>query len=49
MHIKGCHHHGFTVSNVKQSLKFYRDALGLEVLRVSRAVRLAFVRSHSWF
>ena len=35
MHIKGCHHHGFTVSNVKQSLKFYRDALGLEVLRVS--------------
>lgn len=30
-----CHHHGFTVSNLERSLPFYRDLLGLEVVRVS--------------
>ena len=35
MAIKMCHHHGFTVSDIETSLKFYRDALGLEVLRIS--------------
>jgi catechol 2,3-dioxygenase-like lactoylglutathione lyase family enzyme len=35
MSVKLCHHHGFTVSNVDTSLKFYRDLLGLELVRVS--------------
>lgn len=35
MPLKMVHHHGFTVSNLDESLKFYRDALGLEVVRVS--------------
>ena len=35
MAIKRVHHHGFTVSDLDKSLKFYRDALGLEVVRVS--------------
>ncbi len=35
MHLKHCHHHGFTVSNLENSLKFYRDFLGLELIRVS--------------
>ena len=35
MSLKTIHHHGFTVSDLEQSLKFYRDALGLEVVRVS--------------
>lgn len=35
MTLKMVHHHGFTVSNLEASLKFYRDALGLEVVRVS--------------
>ena len=35
MAIKMIHHHGFTVSNLEQSLIFYRDCLGLEVVRVS--------------
>ena len=30
-----CHHHGFTVADLDRSLAFYRDALGLEVVRVS--------------
>jgi len=33
--IKQVHHHGFTVSSIARSLRFYRDALGLEVIRVS--------------
>jgi lactoylglutathione lyase len=35
MALEMVHHHGFTVSNLDESLKFYRDALGLEVVRVS--------------
>jgi len=35
MVLKACHHHGFTVSDLEASLRFYRDALGLEVVRVS--------------
>jgi len=35
MAIKMIHHHGFTVSNLEQSLIFYRDCLGLEVVRVN--------------
>lgn len=38
--LKSCHHHGFTVSNIEQSLRFYRDVLGLEVVRVSERVNL---------
>lgn len=34
------HHHGFTVSDLEASLRFYRDALGLEVLRVSERSNL---------
>ena len=30
-----CHHHGFTVSDAERSITFYRDLLGLEVVRVS--------------
>ena len=40
MSLKGCHHHGFTVSNVDHSLKFYRDILGLELVRVSERSNL---------
>ncbi|MCC7085079.1 MAG: VOC family protein [Pirellulales bacterium] len=40
MHLKSCHHHGFTVSNLDQSLSFYRDFLGLEVMRVSERSNL---------
>ena len=35
MTLKMIHHHGFTVSNIEQSLKFYRDVLDLEVVRIS--------------
>ncbi len=35
MSLKGIHHHGFTVANVDRSLPFYRDVLGLELVRVS--------------
>jgi len=35
MALLACHHHGFTVSNLQQSLHFYQDLLGLELLRVS--------------
>ena len=38
--MKMCHHHGFTVSNLEQSLKFYRDVLGLELVRVSERKNL---------
>ena len=33
--IKGCHHHGFTVSNLDRSVAFYRDVMGLELVRIS--------------
>ena len=29
------HHHGFTVSDVERSVTFYKDLLGLELVRVS--------------
>ena len=32
--IKG-HHHGFTVSDIDQSVSFYRDILGMELMRIS--------------
>jgi lactoylglutathione lyase len=35
MILKRCHHHGFTVSNIERSLAFYRDVLGLELVRIS--------------
>jgi catechol 2,3-dioxygenase-like lactoylglutathione lyase family enzyme len=34
------HHHGFTVSDLETSLRFYRDALGLELLRVNERSNL---------
>jgi len=40
MAISGAHHHGFTVSDIEQSLKFYRDCLGLEVMRISERKNL---------
>lgn len=35
MSIKMVHHHGFTVSDIDRSIRFYSEALGLEVVRVS--------------
>ncbi|MDA0747754.1 MAG: VOC family protein [bacterium] len=35
MGISKIHHHGFTVSNLDQSISFYRELLGLELVRVS--------------
>ncbi len=35
MTVKKCHHHGFTVSELQRSVDFYRDLLGLELVRVS--------------
>ena len=35
MALKGCHHQGFTVSDVDRSVKYYRDLLGLELVRIS--------------
>lgn len=35
MSVKLCHHHGFTVSNADRSAAFYRDVLGLELVRIS--------------
>ncbi|MEX0612731.1 MAG: VOC family protein [Pirellulales bacterium] len=40
MPIKACHHHGFTVSDIDRSLRFYRDALGLKVERISERKNL---------
>ena len=40
MPMKMCHHHGFTVSDLEQSLNFYRDVLGLEVIRISERKKL---------
>jgi len=38
--IRACHHHGFTVSNIEQSLRFYRDVLGLTVERINERKNL---------
>ena len=35
MPVVKCHHHGFTVSDAEHSVTFYRDLLGLELVRVS--------------
>lgn len=35
MSLKGIHHHGFTVADVDCSVRFYRDVLGLELVRIS--------------
>jgi len=35
MSVKLCHHHGFTVANADRSAAFYRDVLGLELIRIS--------------
>lgn len=40
MTLKKVHHHGFTVSDLDASLRFYRDALGLEVVRISERSNL---------
>ena len=40
MPIKQVHHHGFTVSNLERSVPFYRDVLGLEVVRTSERKNL---------
>ena len=40
MTVKMIHHHGFTVSDLDRSLPFYRDVLGLEVIRVSERQNL---------
>jgi catechol 2,3-dioxygenase-like lactoylglutathione lyase family enzyme len=36
--LKACHHHGFTVADVNRSVIFYRDVLGLELVRISERV-----------
>ena len=35
MPVKLCHHHGFTVSSADRSVTFYRDVIGLELVRIS--------------
>lgn len=40
MALKLCHHHGFTVSDLDRSLRFYQGLLGLEVVRVSERSNL---------
>ncbi len=35
MSIVRCHHHGFTVADIERSVAFYRDVLGLELVRLS--------------
>ena len=35
MGLKICHHHGFTVSDLDRSVAFYRNVLGLELVRIS--------------
>lgn len=35
MGIIKAHHYGFTVSDVERSIRFYRDLLGLELVRIS--------------
>ncbi len=33
MSLKSCHHHGFTVSDMDRSIRFYCDLLGLEIIQ----------------
>jgi len=40
MAIVKAHHHGFTVSDVDRSVGFYRDLLGLELVRVSDRAKI---------
>jgi glyoxylase I family protein len=40
MAIKKAHHHGFTVSNLDQALRFYHEILGFEIVRVSERSNL---------
>jgi len=40
MPIKMVHHHGFTVSSLERSVPYYRDVLGLEVVRTSERKQL---------
>ncbi len=40
MSIVKAHHHGFTVSDLDRSIAFYRDLLGLAVVRVSERSNL---------
>ena len=40
MSIVKAHHHGFTVADLDRSIAFYRDLLGLEVVRVSERSNL---------
>lgn len=40
MAIVKAHHHGFTVSDLERSLRFYRDTLDLEVIRISERSNL---------
>jgi catechol 2,3-dioxygenase-like lactoylglutathione lyase family enzyme len=36
MHLSGIHHVGLTVSDIERSIRFYRDALGLTLVRRRR-------------
>src|SRR3989442_278948 len=40
MPIIKAHHHGFTVGDVDDSLRFYRDLLGFELVRISERSNL---------
>ena len=40
MSITKVHHHGFTVRDVDRSVEFYRDVLGLELVRISERANL---------
>lgn len=40
MSLMGMHHHGFTVGDLKRSIRFYRDVLGLELIRESERSNL---------
>lgn len=40
MSVKHMHHHGFTVGDLTRSIKFYREALGLELIRESERSNL---------
>ena len=40
MTLKRCHHHGFTVSDLDRAVGYYRDLLGLELIRISQRKNL---------
>ena len=40
MAVKMVHHHGFTVGDLDTSLRFYRDTLGFDLVRVSERANL---------